>query len=87
MKLVSLKALEDLFKYGINDMAVLGDQELDGKVLEILRQQQTIPAVPYYKIAQTILKIRALNSNFDYVPRKEVISLLWQLIDGKEKDD
>lgn len=51
-----------------------------------IKNQPTIKAVPYYEIAKTILKIRAINSNFDYIPRKEVIDILWRLIDEKPKE-
>ena len=84
LRLINANELEDMFYYGIDDKAVLGDQELDGKVLDIVRQQQTIKAVPYYEIARAILKIRSINSNFECISRKEVIDILWRLIDGKE---
>ena len=48
--------MEDVFLYGIDDMAVLGNQELDAKVIDLIRQQPTIKAVPFYEIAQAILK-------------------------------
>ena len=87
MKLINRQKLEDIFYYGENDKAILGDHELDQKVLYIIRQQDTIKAVPYCRIARTILKIRKINPNFDCIPRKEVIDLLWKLIDGKEAAD
>lgn len=85
LKLISESDLEDVFFYGINDRAVLGDQELDAKVIEIIRQQPTIKAVPYYEIAQAILKVRGINKGFDEIPRQEVIDILWKLIDDKPK--
>ncbi len=84
-RLISAKDLEDVFLYGINDRAVLGDQQLDAKVIEIIRQQQPIKAVPYYEIAQAILKVRGINKGFDEIPRQEVIDILWKLIDDKPK--
>lgn len=84
-RLISAKALEDVFLYGIDDMAVLGDQELDAKVIEIIRQQQPIKAVPYYEIAQAILKVRGINKGFDEIPRQDVLDILWKLIDDKPK--
>ena len=84
LRLINANELVDLFNYGIDDMSVLGDQELDGKVIEIIKGQQPVKAVPYYEIAQTILKIRSINPDFECIPRKEVIALLWRLIDGKE---
>ena len=84
LRLINANELEDMFYYGIDDKAILGDQELDGKVLDIVRQQQTIKAVPYYEIARAILKIRSINPNFECISRKEVIDILWRLIDGKE---
>ena len=83
IKLINAKELEDFFLYGIDDMSVLGDQELDERVIDIIRQQHVIKAVPYYEIARAILKIRSINSNFEYVNRKEVIDVLWKLIDVK----
>ena len=86
MRLINARELEDIFHWGIDDMAVWGDQMLDDKVIQIIREQPEVKAVPYYEIAKTILKIRAINSNFDYIPRKEVIDILWRLIDGKPKE-
>ena len=83
IKLINAKELEDFFLYGIDDMSVLGDQELDERVIDIIRQQHVVKAVPYYEIARAILKIRSINSNFEYVNRKEVIDVLWKLIDVK----
>ena len=85
LRLISASDLEDVFLYGIENMAVLGDQELDAKVIEIIRQQPTIKAVPYYEIAQAILKVRGINKGFDEIPRQEVIDILWKLIDDKPK--
>ena len=84
-RLISAKDLEDVFLYGINDRAVLGDQQLDAKVIEIIRQQQPIKAVPYYEIAQAILKVRGINKGFDEIPRQDVLDILWKLIDDKPK--
>ena len=39
IKLINAKELEDFFLYGIDDMSVLGDQELDERVIDIIRQQ------------------------------------------------
>ena len=86
LRLLNANELEDLFLYGIDDKAVLGDQELDGKVLDIVRQQQTIKAVPYYEIARTIMEIRSIRGELDYIPREQVIRLLWKLIDAKPKE-
>ena len=86
MRLINANELEHFFLYGIDDMAVLGDQKLDERVIEIISQQPTIKAVPYYEIAKTILKIRSINPDFEYIPRKEVIDILWRLIDGKPKE-
>ena len=83
MRLISAKELEDLFLYGIDDMAVLGDQALDERVIDYIRQQPTIKAVPYYEIARAILKVRAINSNFEYIRRQDVIDILWKLINVK----
>lgn len=85
LRLISGKDLEDVFLYGIDDMAVLGDQELDAKVIDLIRQQPTIKAVPYYEIAQAILKVRGIKKGFDDIPRQEVIDILWKLIDDKPK--
>lgn len=85
LRLISARDLEDVFLYGIDDMAVLGDQELDAKVIDLIRQQQPIKAVPYYEIAQAILKVRGINKGFDEIPRQEVIDILWRLIDDKPK--
>ena len=82
-RLINAKELEDFFLYGINDMSVLGDQELDERVIEIIRQQHVVKAVPYYEIARAILKIRSINSNFEYIRRQDVIDVLWRLIDVK----
>ena len=82
-RLINAKELEDFFLYGINDMSVLGDQELDERVIEIIRQQHVVKAVPYYEIARAILKIRSINSNFEYIRRQDVIDVLWKLIDVK----
>lgn len=84
LRLINANELEDMFNYGIDDMAVLGDCQLDDKVLKIIKEQPTIKAVPYYEIARAILKIRSINPRFDYIPRKEVIEILWRLIDGNE---
>ena len=86
LRLINANELEDLFLYGIDDKAVLGDQELDGKVLDIVRQQQTIKAVSYYEIARTIMEIRSIRGELDYIPREQVIRLLWKLIDAKPKE-
>lgn len=83
LRLINANELEDFFKYGINDMAVLGDQELDQRVIDIIRQQHEVKAVPYYEVARAILKIRAINSNYEYVKRQDVIDVLWKLIDVK----
>ena len=56
------------------------------QIITDIQNEPTIKAVPYYEIAKTILKIRAINSNFDYIPRKEVIDILWRLIDEKPKE-
>lgn len=84
LRLINANELEDMFNYGIDDMAVLGDCQLDDKVLKIIKEQPTIKAVPYYEIARAILQIRSINPRFDYIPRKEVIEILWRLIDGNE---
>ena len=85
LRLISANELEDVFLYGIDDMAVLGDQELDARVIDLIRQQPTIKAVPFYEIAQAILKVRGINKGFDEIPRQEVIDILWKLIDDKPK--
>ena len=84
LRLINANELEDMFNYGIDDMAVLGDCQLDDKVLKIIKEQPTIKAVPYCEIAKSILQIRSINPRFDYIPRKEVIEILWRLIDGNE---
>jgi len=83
LRLINANELEDFFLYGIDDMSVLGDQTQDERVIDIIRQQQTIKAVPYYEIARAILKVRAINSDFEYVKRQDVIDVLWKLIDVK----
>ena len=83
MRLINANELEDLFLYGIDDMSVLGDQAQDQRVIDIIRQQQTIKAVPFYEIARAILKVRAINPNFEYIKRQDVIDVLWKLIDVK----
>ena len=83
MWLINANELEDLFLYGIDDMSVLGDQAQDQRVIDLIRQQQTIKAVPFYEIARAILKVRAINSNFEYIRRQDVIDVLWKLIDVK----
>lgn len=80
MRLINANELEDLFLYGIDDMSVLGDQAQDQRVIDLIRQQQTIKAVPFYEIARAILKVRAINSNFEYIRRQDVIDVLWNLI-------
>lgn len=80
MRLINANELEDLFLYGIDDMSVLGDQAQDQRVIDLIRQQQTIKAVPFYEIARAILKVRAINSNFEYIKRQDVIDVLWKLI-------
>ena len=87
LRLINAKELEDLFEYGIDDLAVLGDQALDAKVQEIIMNQPTISAVPYYKIAQTIIKVREMHEGLDYVNKKDVIDLLWRLIDKRPDVD
>ena len=82
-RLINANELEDFFLYGINDMAVLGDQELDEKVIDIVRQQPTVKAVPYYEIARAILKIRSINVDDENIPRQAVIDILWKLIEVK----
>ena len=82
-RLINANELEDFFLYGINDMAVLGDQELDEKVIDIVRQQPTVKAVPYYEIARAILKIRSINVEDENIPRQDVIDILWKLIEVK----
>lgn len=49
-----------------------------------IKNTPTIKAVPYCEIAKAILQIRSINPRFDYIPRKEVIEILWRLIDGNE---
>ena len=83
MRLINANELENLFLYGIDDMSVLGDQAQDQRVIDLIRQQQTIKAVPFYEIARAILKVRATNSNYEYVKRQDVIDVLWKLIDVK----
>ena len=83
MRLINANELEDLFLYGIDDMSVLGDQAQDQRVIDLIRQQQTIKAVPFYEIARAILKVRELNPNFEYIKRQDVIDILWKLIDVK----
>ena len=83
MRLINANELEDLFLYGIDDMSVLGDQAQDQRVIDLIRQQQTIKAVPFYEIARAILKVRAINPNFEYIKRQDVIDVLWKLIDVK----
>lgn len=83
MRLINANELEDLFLYGIDDMSVLGDQAQDQRVIDLIRQQQTIKAVPFYEIARAILKVRAINSDFEYIKRQDVIDVLWKLIDVK----
>lgn len=51
-----------------------------------IRNAPTIKAVPYCEIAKSILQIRSINPRFDYIPRKEVIEILWRLIDEKPKE-
>ena len=82
-RLINANELEDFFLYGINDMAVLGDQELDERVMDIIRQQPTVKAVPYYEIARAILKIRSINVEDENIPRQDVIDILWKLIEVK----
>ena len=84
-RLISAKELEDMFYWGKNDMAITGNGNIDGLVLDIIRQQPTIKAVPFYEIARVILKIRAINSNYDYVKRQDVIDVLWKLIEVKSE--
>ena len=83
MRLINANELEDLFLYGIDDMSVLGDQAQDQRVIDIIRQQSTVKAVPFYEIARAILKVRAINSDFEYIKRQDVIDVLWKLIDVK----
>ena len=83
MRLINANELEDLFLYGIDDMSVLGDQAQDQRVIDLIRQQQTIKAVPFNEIARAILKVRAINSDFEYIKRQDVIDVLWKLIDVK----
>ncbi len=83
MRLINANELEDLFLYGIDDMSVLGDQAQDQRVIDLIRQQQTIKAVPFYEIARAIVKVRAINSDFEYIKRQDVIDVLWKLIDVK----
>ena len=82
-RLINANELVDVFLYGINDMAVLGDQELDAKVIAIISQQPTVKAVPYYEIARAILKIRSINVDDENIPRQAVIDILWKLIEVK----
>ena len=51
-----------------------------------IRNAPTIKAVPYCEIAKSILQIRSINPNFECISRKEVIAILWRLIDGKPKE-
>lgn len=83
MRLINANELEDLFLYGIDDMSVLGDQAQDQRVIDIIRQQSTVKAVPFYEIARAILKVRAINPDFEYIKRQDVIDVLWKLIDVK----
>lgn len=83
MRLINANELEDLFLYGIDDMSVLGDQAQDQRVIDLIRQQSTVKAVPFYEIARAILKVRAINSDFEYIKRQDVIDVLWKLIDVK----
>lgn len=94
MRLINANELEDLFLYGIDDMSVLGDQAQDQRVIDLIRQQPTIKAVPFYEIARAILKVRAINPNFEYIKRQDVINVLWKLIgveneaqEAKEAED
>lgn len=80
MRLINANELEDLFLYGIDDMSVLGDQAQDQRVIDLIRQQQTIKAIPYFEIVRAILKVRAINPNFEYIRRQDVIDALWNLI-------
>lgn len=80
MRLINANELEDLFLYGIDDMSVLGDQAQDQRVIDLIRQQSTVKAVPFYEIARAILKVRAINPNFEYIRRQDVIDALWNLI-------
>lgn len=57
------------------------------QIITDIQNEPTIKAVPYYEIAKTILKIRSINPDFECIPRKEVIDILWRLIDGKEVAD
>lgn len=83
LRLINANELEDIFYWGKDDKAITGDGNIDGLVIDIIRQQPTIKAVPYYEIARAILKIRAINSDFEYVKRQDVIDVLWRLIDVK----
>lgn len=79
-RLISANELEDMFYWGKNDMAITGDGNIDGLVLDIIRQQPTIKAVPFFEIVRAIIKIGEINSNYDYVKRQDVIDALWNLI-------
>lgn len=63
---------------GITATVVINQTKTD------IRNAPTIKAVPYCEIAKSILQIRSINPRFDYIPRKEVIEILWRLIDGNE---
>lgn len=88
----------DVLKISAPVMAVTQEEFSDyiqtlNKIMDWLEQEPTtknnlevdrVKAVPYCEIAKSILQIRSINPRFDYIPRKEVIEILWRLIDGNQ---
>ena len=76
MALIDSKKLIDVFYYGKNDLSITGDSETDGKVIEIIKEQPEVEAIPKVKIDRFIDNIENIAHFNGTIKASMVLAML-----------
>lgn len=76
MALIDSNKLIDVFYFGKNDLAITGDSETDGKVIEIIKEQPEVEAIPKAKIDKFVQTIETIEHFNGVIKASMVLALL-----------
>ena len=76
MALIDANKLIDIFYYGKNDLAITGNCEIDGKVIQIIKEQPEVEAIPKAKIDKFVQTIETIEHFNGVIKASMVLTIL-----------
>ena len=76
MALIDANKLIDIFYYGKNDLAITGNCEIDGKVIQIIKEQPEVEAIPKSKIDKFVQTIETIEHFNGVIKASMVLAIL-----------